>query len=826
MKKWIVVVACSALFAAMISFFKIDVTLERQVIYIRGGEPVLADSVSRSDQFVFYEAGGKSGMFMKDDVASVGSIQVSQKTSLLEIIDRNKQWIAASLGIEAKIIRAVDSRLLFFLFILSVAAGIMKLTLMLAASLNAAKLPASTGEGSPLTAGEMRHSPHKGQESSDLRDIAMFFLELYKLQNGLSKDAPGRFSMTTASVMRKTKIFELGVKSGGDWLTRRMSIGPLGEETGSKSKCFYVIYDTHMVVKIPPVPITDMEKYVRDIRKEVQIAAHLAPIACIVPMVSVILNKVKQLPYESSLTREQLEKQYIRMVEERPEYQEYLKIGGRFAFFMELSNSFFLGRVIGELHESKDKPGDEIREAPEAAWDQEAFTARYGLDSLPVFEGLQTLYRLCETQARRIIKASGHGTKIHTFQIKNWFLDTIAGEKLNQQEKEIDDALLSRIENSFCTVFNSNQKNVDDLFRLLKSQLEKKTFLKSRQPIENIASNVLRLLCLLKEKRIALRDLKPDNLFLDADPDNYPVFLQNSNLFSIGVIDVETASSLIPTRDGSLTQPLLGGTPLYATPLHLLKNRTLAAYFGNLEEALHFQDWYASIAIIFKAITGRNLFTRAARSFPGILKILKSSRDRSDPDETTVKAMSQNFWSAAATDVKTHLVSFSEVLNNLNLSVPETMAASINVELEREAACLRLAIRKHVSLSPLFKSEKNRRFLTEASSDAIVKQVARWDNRAQLPTQHHQVAPQMVAFLNNLNRLKQGESEKRRAMATFTHPPHTVSAYTLIEAMFQIAFRAMYKSRWNALPAAAGVPDQQAAVMENRSMVSTILNDN
>ena len=312
-----------------------------------------------------------------------------------------------------------------------------------------------------------------------MRDIALFFLGLYKVQNGLDKEAPARFTMTDTSTSQKMKIFELGVKGSNDWLTRRMSVGPLGEETGSKSKCFYVIYDTHMVVKIPPAPVTDMEKYVRDIRREMQIAAHLSPATCIVPMVSVVLKKVKKLPYESSLTQEQLEKQYIRLVEENPEYQEYLKIRNRFAFFMELSNSFFLGRVIDELHETKDKTGNEFREAPDVAWDQEAFTTRYGLVSLPVFEGLHTLYQLCEAETNRIIKESGQGEKVHTFQIKNWFLAYISGENPNIEEKGIDAALLSRIKDGFSTVFKSNQKNVDDLIQLLKTQQQPKPFRKA-----------------------------------------------------------------------------------------------------------------------------------------------------------------------------------------------------------------------------------------------------------------------------------------------------------------------------------------------------------
>ena len=369
-------------------------------------------------------------------------------------------------------------------------------------------------------------------------------------------------------------------------------------------------------------------------------------------MVSVILKKVKKLPFETSLTQEQLEKQYIRLVEEQPEYQEYLKIGDCFAFFMELTNNFFLGSVIDELHKSKNDIGDEIRESPEVAWNQEAFTTRYGIEALPIFENLQALYRLCEDEAIRLIKEAGQEKPVLQFHIKNWFLDSITGEAPKGTEKEIDADLLVQIKNAFEIIFKSHPKKINDLVQLLKTEMATKTFLKSRQQIQNIASNMLTLLCQLKEKRIALRDLKPDNLFLDADPDNYPVFLNDLSSFSIGVIDVETAVSMVASTDGAIPQPLTGGTPLYATPLHLLKNNTISAFFGNLPEALHLQDWFATIAIIFKAITGVNLFPRSARTFPALLKLLKSSRTRSVPDEAIVKKMSKTFWSAAAIDMK------------------------------------------------------------------------------------------------------------------------------------------------------------------------------
>jgi serine/threonine protein kinase len=414
---------------------------------------------------------------------------------------------------------------------------------------------------------------------------------------------------------------------------------------------------------------------------------------------------------------------------------------------------------------------------------------------------------------------------VHTFQIKNWFLNSLAGEPISPDEREIDEELLQRVESGFANVLKLHRQEVEALNRLLKIQVARKGFSQSRLQIENIASNLLQLLDRVKEKRIALRDLKPDNLFLDANPDEYPVFLNDVESFAIGVIDVETAISLVPDNDGYVAQPLLGGTPLYATPLHLLKNRTIASHFGDVAEMLHLQDWFATIAIIFKAVSGRNLFRRSARSFPAVLKILKSGPSKTDPDEATVKAMNRKFWSAAAQDMKASLMEFSDPLNQLSLAVPESMVPPISAELKREAACLDTAIRKHVTYSPLFKSEKNKTFLLEASDDTIAKQISKWNNVQSLPDHHLKVAPQMVSFLKNLNRLKSGLAEKRKAIADIAASYQKVSAYSILEAMFQITFRAMYKSEWKGSSPQGEAVLEEAAVKENRSLVTTILNE-
>ena len=826
MKKWILLIAFSALCAVAIPSLQIDHVIRKKVIYIKNGAPVLVDSINQKDPFVFYEADGEHGMFMKNDVTGIGSsVPIQTKTSILEILESRKRKFLEGRGGDGNFIKAADCRILLFFIFLGLSFVSMKLAFFVAGVVKT-KLNAASRKEPSETAGKNAPVDQENQEDYGYRDIISFFMELFKVQNGLDASAPSRFSLRSSSPSSKRKVFELDVKGEHDWIGRRMSISPLGEDSGSKSKCYYVIYDTHMVVKIPPESITEVGKYITAIRKEVEIASQLAPVACIVPMVSVVLKKVKKLPYESSLTQAQLEKQYIRLVEEHPEFQNHLKIGDRFAFFMELTNNFFLSGVIDKLHKAENSVREELHASPELAWSQDAFTNRYGFENLPVFEGIQELYRLCEAEAVRLIKEAGKDNPVHQFQIKKWFLATITGDDALSNSEGMDANLIKRIHDAFLSILETKKTQVDSLVQMLKSKLATTSFRKNRPQIKNIASNMLVLLCQLKEKRIALRDLKPDNLFLDADPDTFPVFLGDQSAFAIGVIDVETAVSLDPRPDGTIAQPLIGGTPLYATPLHLLKNKALADNFGSLSDLLHFQDWHATMAIIFKAITGANLFPRAARTFPGALKILKTSSNPNAPDSATVQKMSQGFWSAAAMDMKKQLVAFSTVLDDIDVVVPDAMAESIKTELEREKASLKNAINKHIALSPLMKSKKNQTFLINATADDITRQIERWKDPTHLPEQHRQMAAQMVPFLNNLSKLKKGEKEKNEALAAFAMEPHEIKAKALMEAMFHIVFQVMYKKKWKTLSKTrVKETEAQLAVKEDSNLVATILSE-
>ena len=95
-----------------------------------------------------------------------------------------------------------------------------------------------------------------------------------------------------------------------------MTIGPIGEDSGSRSTCYYVIYDDHIVVKISPTPLADFSKYIQNISSDNHIAKELSPRECLIPRVSVILKKIHPLQEGSRLPIELMEEKYIQLLED------------------------------------------------------------------------------------------------------------------------------------------------------------------------------------------------------------------------------------------------------------------------------------------------------------------------------------------------------------------------------------------------------------------------------------------------------------------------------------------------------------------------------
>lgn len=622
--------------------------------------------------------------------------------------------------------------------------------------------------------------------------ILSFFLELFRHQQGADPDALAQIYLVETRPTCPNEIYEMRVEHRGEWITRRMSIGLLGQGGGSRSQCYYVIYDTHMVIKIPAVPLARFSDYKRQIAAEGRIVARLAPRECIVPRVSVILEAVSAIADSDQLPAEVLETRYVRLLEEQPALQIHLQIQGTFAFFMDLAKHYFLSTILDEIHGGYGRLSDEARQYPELLWDQHGFVCRYGEEAAPVCHALQDIYYRCEGRLRQLASRGARG-EVPTYHLKQWFLAHLVGDPPGAGEHGVSDEVMKEINQLLAEMVQAHRRQVERYRSHLRGYIHETRFSRYRRQVEALATNLLDLLVWIGRKGLAMRDLKPENLFVAGNPDEYPGFLNNPAKFSIGLIDVETAVVIDAEDPIFIQQPQLAGTPLYATPAHLMSNAILLEAYDDLAQVLHMQDWHATIAILYKLITGEHLFATTAHVFPEMINRLKLL-DPTGPDllEEVIR-IQRLFWNSAVAEFQEGMARHAQSFARVVVTVPETFGAQMTGSLRADIAEINKAVDRAASEQSFFNSGDKRRFLKEASAEKISQMKNRLVQDQQL------TQDPILLYFELFEKLKARQEEKERALAALTAPNASMGADQLLEAMFQRVFTTMYPSRWPAL---------------------------
>jgi serine/threonine protein kinase len=463
-----------------------------------------------------------------------------------------------------------------------------------------------------------------------------------------------------------------------------MTIGPLGETTGSKSQCFYVIFDTHMVVKIPADPIRDFSDYIQRIRYEGQIVGKLSPRECIIPSISVILNKTHSLPGAQNLPADQIEERYITFLASSPEYQSYLKIGGDFAFFMNLSRYYFLSRVMDRLHQINDQIRSTITADASLILDCQQFGNKYGSKNTWVCFELQKLFSLFDTGIKKLATQSDTLVSADERQKKDWMFSHLAWQSVSTQQRSLPGPLLSDINALLQTLMRREARTVTAYRTLAKKYAYHRSYNRNKPIIEGMITNLLVLLAWLGENNVAMRDLKPDNLLVAGDPENYPLFLSSAGEYTIGLIDLETAVDYTPRKDRQPEQPQLGGTPAYATPSHFFQNELIHEMYQDLPLILNTQDWHAVTCIIYEVVTGKRLFERTAGRISELVKDMQQDSLEESQFQRTYLKVSRAFWKSAIREFETKTVENQRWFTALDVFVPESMKQQFEDYLKKE----------------------------------------------------------------------------------------------------------------------------------------------
>jgi serine/threonine protein kinase len=628
---------------------------------------------------------------------------------------------------------------------------------------------------------------------TDKEQIIEFFISLFKLQckNPNTGSQSQEYELLPQGPGGE-EIYELRVRSGVAWETRRMSISQLSEAVESKSTCFKVIYDDQMVIKIPPKPFMDFDKYLAYIKNERHIVSNLTPvISCLSPSLSAMLNKVPGLQFPEEMDEDALEEKYIHLLTTRPRLQRHLKIGDGFVFFMKLAKSSFLNQVIQKIHDKTQTRNEMLHQAG-IFEDIYAFEALYGGQYEDIFFKINGLYHQYKKIIDILLPQYENYDAVPSYKKQEWFYCKLAGEKLDLADLQSSEEFSEDLNQLIDILMEEKEAAVFQYRSITEKYIHKKVFDNNRKSIEGLIINILNLLRQLKHQNIAIRDLKPDNIFISGNTDNADSFLGNPDVYSLGLIDLETAVHLHPKDIAGMKQPLLAGTFPYMTPHHLFANSALHALFGpETCRVLYMQDWYAAIGMIFNVATGKILFGKTARIMQKIFEIKKTAVLEKKPLAGVLKSISWNFWNAASTECHQKTALHKDKLSQMQILLPEPVIAMLKQELQMESQTITTAIAARIRSKPFL--QKRQQKLMAASSQKIAQYRIRWEAGeidTELPLADRD---KMISIMKGIESLK---AVTERHDGLIQRLKREMACDELIIFLFNRVLNAMYRQFW------------------------------
>ena len=773
---------------------------KRTVILLHDGKVIPVDRTWEAGEDLFYENEKESAFVPRAQIKSIGTLGPAQR--LKAAGDRCADFLGRRIHDVTPLAQDATRLADRFSDHLAVAAGGAVLVFLIAwlrrgrarhPKRQAASASAAAAGPAGLSAAENATRP-----MPERNDVVRFFLNLHRLELGLGPEAPSEFSRLPSST-GKNRTYELRVKGPSDWVKRRMSIGPLGEESGSKSTCYYVIFDQHLVVKIPPKPTRHFEDYVAGLKKERHIVERLAPRECIVPTVSVILDRVHPAPAGADLPADAREETHIARLRQSAESQEHLKINGSFAYFMDLSQHRFLSHIIDALHDVSEAVHAEINAAPDIIRHPDKFKDRYVSENESVGFEIRDLYNQCEAEIARQLKQQGQSALISPYRVQRWFLQYLETRRLGEVEKDIPAELAASIGYVFDAHFKKYQPSVDAFHAAVRRYAARLALEQNLPIVSGIITHLLGLLGDLHTKHVALRDLKPDNMLVAGDPQRYPAFLRSPRDYSLGIIDVETAVYFGTDGATKLRQPLLGGTPYYATPSHLMPNKVIQNCFGDPGRILHFQDWQAVIVMIYRTVTGELLFDRTAQQFVEIkVEVLRALNERR-PLEEIVAELSRGFWQHAVEEFRIGMQAHEATLRQVEVELPSAARRLFLRTVQRDVASVAAVIQRLVASQPHVPSAAGRDQLLKCTHAQICRFMQDIEFRAKAGALGADSAQRALQCFKKLINLKALHERKTHLCTLLEADPARLSTYDILMFMFNMVLKGMYREDWKPL---------------------------
>ncbi len=639
------------------------------------------------------------------------------------------------------------------------------------------------------------------QDIQDRKSIAEFFLRLHRHHYNVDQSAASQ--VRNIGVDGSLYTYELEVDRDGLPETRRMTISLIGDGGGSKSKCFKVSYDDLLVIKIPPKPIETFEEYVESISAERKIAAKLAPdVEFVAPGIAVIMKRVHTLADGEGASSLELERKYIKWLRKHRKYQRFLKVKGSFVFVMDLSRHAFLSEVLDRLHlrgEMKEEVRAEIIQSHDLVWDVIAFEEKYGDDVSSVSFDMPKVFSEYETEIRNFLDGRKKSGVFTAYDKHQWLIDHLAEKEIKLDPSVHSEKFQKELNSAVLKVMEKNRDIVQSYRNTVRNYIRNVKFSQNKAKMGGITTNVTELLACLNTKGLAIRDLKPDNLFVVGSPELNPFLFSSADAYSLGLIDFETAVLIKPKNHKQIQQPLRAGTPSYATPLHMFKNEILQEIYGDLHRILHLQDWHAVVGIIYNVVTGETLFEQTRKWLSKIKEITKKAAEEKRPPSFVVQFSGKNFWSAAQLEFRKKTEENEKALKSIEIILPETFHPLLKEQMDYVGRKITKSLQKRVISQVIFSGDKNRNNLIKSSYEEIHRYRLKWEQGGGAPKTPPETREQIVSLLKDLERLKALQKTHGDIVAVTGRSTARFTVLELMQAMFHVVIRSMYNEEWGEL---------------------------
>jgi hypothetical protein len=230
--------------------------------------------------------------------------------------------------------------------------------------------------------------------------------------------------------------------------------------------------------------------------------------------------------------------------------------------------------------------------------------------------------------------------------------------------------------------------------------------------------------------------------------------LKSAQEFSIGIIDVETAVDFEKSKYKKIKQPMLGGTPFYATPSHFIKNDVLIFKFKNLGKILHLQDWHATLIMIYKVITGDLLFQQTARLFAEVRNLMVNANKPGGHQTDVFEEASRIFWHSAVSEFQVKMAESEKLLKAVVVDLTETVKYMFGRALLKEKKSIVKTIKKCVDSQNIFEKGHIRDHLLRCSYAKTCQFKADLENEAKRSGNLSTPRTEAITFLHKLADLK------------------------------------------------------------------------